>query len=148
MQIKGHAHIAAPTRLVWDALTDPVVLARLIPGCESMTGSPWQGYDITVAQGVGGMKARLAGRLDLSEVEEGRGCLIHAEGRGGAAGLAHGTGRLGFLPDGVGTRLSWDLDARLGGKLALIPGFMVRRVAERMIDGFVDRFRRDVEGAP
>ena len=44
---------------MWAALIDPEVLRRLIPGCETMTGSPATGYDIAVAREVGGLTVRL-----------------------------------------------------------------------------------------
>ena len=61
MQITGEKVIAAAPEAVWAALIDPEFLKALIPGCESMTGSPVTGYDITVARSVGGMTARLTG---------------------------------------------------------------------------------------
>jgi carbon monoxide dehydrogenase subunit G len=146
MEMSGEARIGASPETVWAALTDPSVLCRLISGCESMTGDPLRGYDITVAQGVGTMRARLSGRLDLTEVAPGRGCLIHAEGRGGAAGLAAGTARIRFLPEPGGTRLTYAVEARLGGRLARVPGFVVRAVARRMVDTFFARFAAVVEG--
>ena len=148
MDLTGEKLIAAPPEAVWAALTDPEFLSRLIPGCETMTGSPETGYDITVARSVGGMTARLSGRFDMTEVVPARGCLLTGEGRGGAAGLAKGTARIGLRPEGVGTCLSWDIRAELGGKLAALPGFVVNMAARKVADGFVERFTAAIEARP
>jgi hypothetical protein len=81
MQLVGEKLLAAPPDRVWAALIDPDFLKALIPGCQSMTGDPETGYDITVERNVGGMAARLSGRFDLSEVEPGRGCVLTGSGR-------------------------------------------------------------------
>lgn len=146
MDLSGDKLIAAAPEAVWAALIDPEFLKTLIPGCETMTGSPETGYDITVARGVGGMTARLSGRFDMTEVEPARGCLLTGEGRGGAAGLAKGTARIRLRPEGKGTRLSWDIGAELGGKLASLPGFVVTMAARKVADGFVERFTAAIEG--
>lgn len=147
MELSGETVIAAPPDVVWAGLTDPALLGRLIPGCEAMTGSPEAGYDLTVAQGVGGLRARLAGRFDLFDVTPGRGCRVRAEGRGGAAGLARGEARVRLRPEGEGTRLGYELRAELGGRLAVLPAILVRAVARRMVDRFLDRFRAELAGA-
>lgn len=148
MQMSGAKTITASPEEVWAALIDPEFLKVLIPGCESMTGSPDSGYDITVARQVGGMTARLTGFFDLSEVEPGRGCVLSGGGTGGGAGHAKGTARVRLAPEGQGTRLTWDIAAELGGKLANLPGFVVRLAAQKVADGFVERFAAAIERRP
>lgn len=146
MQLTGERIVAAPPEAVWAALVDPAFLKRLIPGCEMMTGDPERGYDITVTRSVGGMEARMTGRFDMTEVQPGRGCLL--TGAGGAAGVgdARGSARIGLSPEGEGTRLSWDIAAELGGRLAAVPEFLVNIAARRVADGFVERFSAAIEG--
>lgn len=148
MQLSGEKDIAAAPEAVWDALVDPEFLKALIPGCESMTGDPESGYDITVARNVGGMTARLTGFFDLSEVEPAKGCILSGGGSGGGAGHAKGTARIRLRPEGEGTRLSWDIAAELGGKLGSLPGFVVKLAAQKMADGFVERFAAAIEKRP
>ena len=148
MQLTGEKTIAAAPEAVWAALIDPEFLKALIPGCESMTGSPETGYDITVARQVGGLTARLTGFFDLSEVEPGRGCVLSGGGSGGGAGHAKGTARIRLAPGGEGTRLSWDIAAELGGKLSSLPGFVVKLAAQKVADGFVERFAAAIEKRP
>ena len=50
------------------------------------------------------------------------------------------------MPEGTGTRLSWDLEAATEGTIARIPDFVVRIAAGRVADGFIRRFKAAVEG--
>lgn len=146
MELSGAKVIAAPPATVWAALVDPSFLKGLVPGCESMRGSPAAGYDITVSRRVAGLEARMTGRFVLSEVEPARGCLLTGGGEGGAAGHARGTARIRLAPEGEGTRLSWDIRAEVGGKLAALPDFLVSMAASKVAAGFVERFAAAIEG--
>ena len=148
MDLTGDTRVAAPPAAVWAALIDPDLLCRLIPGCEAMTGDPERGYDITVARTLAGMTARLSGRIDMTEVAPAQGCLLHAQGTGGAAGLARGTARIALLPEGEGTRLSWVIAAEVGGRLGALPVFVVDAAARRLAAAFAERFCAEVEGRP
>lgn len=146
MKLSGEETIAAPPAAVWAALIDPVVLGRLIPGCESMTGSPATGYDVVAGRRVAGAELRLTGRVDMANVRAGEATDLVASGSGGAAGGARGTARIRLAPEGGGTRLGWDLDAEVEGALARLPGFAVRLAAGAIAEGFLHRFKAAVEG--
>ena len=146
MEMSGDKLVAAPPAAVWAALIDPEFLKALIPGCESMTGDPASGYDITVRRAVGGMSARMTGRFDLTDLRPAEGCLLTGHGRAGGAGEASGSCRIRLAPEGAGTRLSWQIAAETGGRLASIPDFIVTMAARKVADGFVERFAAALEG--
>ena len=51
MKIAGTNTIPFPVDQVWDALLDPAVLVRTIPGCERMETKGDHAYDMTVTAG-------------------------------------------------------------------------------------------------
>ena len=53
MKITGGATLHAPVGTVWTALNDPAVLVRTIPGCERLTATAPDTYQLTVTAGVG-----------------------------------------------------------------------------------------------
>jgi len=61
-----------------------------IPGCQELTGTPEDGFEATVVQKVGPVKATFKGAVALSDVVEGESYKISGEGKGGAAGFAKG----------------------------------------------------------
>lgn len=146
MEIEGERRVAAAPEAVWAALVDPAALARLIPGCETMTGDVASGYALTVARRVAGADIRMTGRFALSEVEPARGCLLTGAGEAGGAGGASGTCRIALTPEGGGTRLGWRIRFETTGKLAAVPDFVATMAARRVGEGFVERFAAAVEG--
>jgi carbon monoxide dehydrogenase subunit G len=111
-----------------------------------MTGDPSRGYDIAAERQVGKATIRLEGRIELAQVEPGRGALLHASGQGGPVGGARGTARIRIEPEGAGSRLSWTVEAEPEGRLAALPGFIIDAAARRVANGFVQRFAAAIEG--
>ena len=109
MELQGEQWIPAGRETVWRALDDPELLARCVPGCEEIR------------------------RLDVVEPQ---GCRIAFEGSGGAAGMAKGESRVTLATEGNGTRLTYTVEAAVGGKLGQIGGRLVSASARKMADEF------------
>ena len=71
-------------------LNDPAVLRECIPGCESLEGSPGEGFSARVTTKVGPVKATFNGAVTLSNVNPPESYTISGEGKGGVAGFAKG----------------------------------------------------------
>jgi carbon monoxide dehydrogenase subunit G len=147
MEMSGSRQIAAPRDLVWAALNDREVLKVSIPGCESLTGDPAQGFEATVKQKVGPVSATFSGRVRLSDVDAPNGCTITGEGKGGAAGFAKGGAAVRLAEAEGGTLLTYEVTANVGGKLAQLGSRVIDGFAKKMADSFFDNFRAAVEPA-
>ncbi len=145
MQLTDHRDIAAPTAAVWAAILDPEVLKSCIPGCESLTGSPENGFEAVVVQKVGPVKARFTGVVQLSDMVPEKSVTITGEGKGGPAGFAKGGAQVVLAPEGAGTRLSYTVEASVGGKLAQLGSRIVDGFAKRMADQFFENFKTALE---
>lgn len=146
MQLTDHRDIAASPETVWAAILDPEVLKACIPGCESLTGSPEAGYEAVVVQKVGPVKARFTGIVTLSDMVAGQSLTITGEGKGGPAGFAKGGAKVTLAPESGGTRLSYEVEANVGGKLAQLGSRIIDGFAKKLADEFFERFRSTVEG--
>ncbi|AXQ93292.1 carbon monoxide dehydrogenase subunit G [Cereibacter azotoformans] len=146
MQLADQRTIAADPATVWAAILDPEVLRVCIPGCESLTGSPAEGYEAIVTQKVGPVKARFTGHVTLSDMVEEQGLTISGEGKGGAAGFARGSAKLAMSPAEGGTLLSYEVDVHVGGKLAQLGSRIIDGFSRKMADQFFERFQSAVEG--
>ena len=146
MQLTEQREIAADPAIVWAGLTDPEVLKACIPGCQEMTGSAEEGFDAVVVQKVGPVKATFKGRVTLTDVVEGESCTISGEGKGGPAGFAKGAAKVALSPTGEGTRLAYEVEAKVGGKLAQLGSRVIDGFAKKMADQFFTRFQEVVEG--
>jgi carbon monoxide dehydrogenase subunit G len=146
MQMSDTREIAAPTDIVWRAILDAEVLRACIPGCESLSGSVEEGYQAVVKQKVGPVSATFTGVVQLSDIVEGRSLRISGEGKGGVAGFAKGGADMVLEPTEGGTRLSYTVDASVGGKIAQLGSRIIDGFARKLADEFFTRFQEAVEG--
>ena len=128
MDLSDSRVIAAPRAQVWAALLSPEVLKECVPGCQEMTGSPEDGFEAVVVQKVGPVKATFRGAVTLSDMVEPESLTLSGEGKGGAAGFAKGGANVTLEEVPEGTKLSYVVEAKVGGKLA--------QLGSRIIDGF------------
>lgn len=149
MEMHASRHIAADRDTVWAALNDPETLKACIPGCEELTGSPEDGFAAVVKQKVGPVKATFKGQVTLSDVVPSVSYTISGEGKGGVAGFAKGGAKIALAdhPEG-GTELTYDVEAKVGGKIAQLGSRLVDSFASKMADQFFERFQAHVEGPP
>ena len=147
MEMHSSRHIAADRATIWAALNDAETLKACIPGCEELTGSPEEGFAAVVKQKVGPVKATFKGEVTLSDVVPEVSYTISGEGKGGVAGFAKGAAQVALAdhPDG-GTELTYDVDAKVGGKIAQLGSRLVDSFATKMADQFFERFQAHLEG--
>ena len=148
MQLSDQRDIKAAPAVVWAAILDRDVLQAAVPGCESMTGSAADGFEAVVVQKVGPVKARFTGLVKISDIVEGQSLRISGEGKGGPAGYAKGGANVTLTPIPGGTRLAYEVEANVGGKLAQLGSRIIDGFAKKLADDFFARFQAAVEGPP
>jgi carbon monoxide dehydrogenase subunit G len=146
MELSGERVIAADRMTVWAALNDAEVLKACIPGCQELTGSPAEGFEATVVQKVGPVKATFKGAVQLSDIVEGTSYKISGEGKGGAAGFAKGGADVRLADVEGGTSLAYEVEAKVGGKIAQLGSRLIDGFAKKMADQFFTTFQEQVEG--
>ena len=142
MQLNDQRDIKATPDVVWAAILDPQMLQAAIPGCESVSGSVEDGFEAVVTQKVGPVKATFTGMVRFSDIQPGQGLTISGEGKGGPAGFAKGGAKVRLDPIPEGTRLSYEVDASVGGKLAQLGSRIIDGFAKKMADEFFQRFQQ------
>ena len=145
MQLTDSRDIMASPAVVWAAILNPEVLKECVPGCESMVGSVADGFTAVVVARVGPVKATFTGAVTLSDIDVGKAVKISGEGKGGVAGHAKGSAMVTMEPIEGGTRLHYDVDAAVGGKLAQLGSRIIEGFAKKMADEFFERFQSAVE---
>lgn len=147
MELKGTQTINAARAQVWAALNDPAVLRQCIPGCESFRSDSDSTYAIVIMAAVGPVKAKFNGKLVLSDVRPEEGYTLSFEGSGGVAGFGKGGANVSLQTVETGTTLHYEVNARVGGKLAQVGARLIDGVAARMAEEFFSRFKAVVENA-
>lgn len=136
MDITGTYDIPGDRRTVWAALNDPEVLRECIPGCQELDRSE-EGFNAKVTAKVGPVKATFSGTVTFEEVNEPESYVIVGSGKGGAAGFAKGRARVTLEEIGSdATRLSYTVDAQVGGKLAQVGNRLIQGTAQKYANDF------------
>jgi len=146
MEMSGEQLIAAPQQTVWNALNDPEMLKASVPGCESIERSGDNEFQVLMVARVGPVSAKFKGKLTLSDVKPPDSYSIAFEGQGGPAGFAKGGAQVRLSPEAGKTKLSYDVKASVGGKLAQIGSRLVDAAAKKVADDFFRNFNAKVGG--
>ena len=146
MQMTDSRVIAASPDAVYAALLEPEILKACVPGAQDVTGTVEDGFEATVVQKVGPVKATFKGQVTLSDLVPGRSITIEGEGKGGAAGFAKGGAKVTLAAVDGGTELSYDVEAKVGGKLAQLGSRLIDGFAKKMADQFFGNLQETLEG--
>jgi uncharacterized protein len=143
MTMAGEVVLPAERPAVWAALNDPDVLKSCIPGCETLEKVSDTEFQATAKVSVGPVRASFKGKVLLSDIEPTLGYTITGEGQGGVAGFAKGGAkvRLADAEEG-GTRMTYDVEAQVGGKIAQLGGRLINGVAKKYADQFFGNFAK------
>ena len=121
----------------WDALLDPAVLVRTIPGCERLEATGENAYAMTVTAGVAAIKGTYTGTCVLSDLVPQESLVMRLQGAG-APGTVDATVRVAFSGDEASTRVEYDADAVVGGMVGGVGQRMLTSVSRRMAKEFFD----------
>jgi carbon monoxide dehydrogenase subunit G len=135
VNLDGSAVLSATPEQVWSVITDPAVLARTIPGCESLEQVGEDSYTMVVSAGVGAIRGKYAGEVRLSDLSFPKSYVMHASGSGGP-GSVRATVQITLAPSDAGTELTYSADAVVGGAVAGVGQRMITGVAKRMAGQF------------
>lgn len=148
MNITGQQTIAATPQLVWDALNNPEILKRCLPGCESVESSAAGEFLIVMAAVIGPLRARFKGTLRITEAKPPESCVMVFQGEGGAVGFGKGSSTVSLAAVAGGTELEYTAKAEIGGKLAQVGSRLIETVARKLSDDFFKAFRQQLSPGP
>jgi carbon monoxide dehydrogenase subunit G len=134
VNLDGSAVLHADPDTVWSVITDPAVLARTIPGCESLEQVGDDAYKMNVSVGVGAIKGTYAGEVRLTDQQRPSSYVMHASGAG-APGNARAT-----------VTINLSADAVIGGPVAGVGQRMISGVAKRMAGQFFKAIDDELTG--
>ena len=147
MDMVGEARLDASRSVVWDALNNPEVLKKSIPGCEDLQKLSETSYSAVVVSKVGPIKARFLGNVTLSDIIAPSSYTLVGEGQGGMAGFAKAEIQVELEElDQSLTLLRYTVKANVGGKLAQLGSRLIDATARKNADDFFESFSRAVGG--
>ncbi|MEM9360685.1 MAG: carbon monoxide dehydrogenase subunit G, partial [Pseudomonadota bacterium] len=129
MKMSGTRQLPAAQADVWSALNDVKVLKRCIPGCQSLEKVSDDQLKATVGLKIGPINAKFNGEVTLSDMNPPNSYRISGSGKGGAAGSASGGADVKLEAKDGGTELSYDVDAKVAGKIAQLGARLIDATA-------------------
>ena len=144
----GEERIAAPLDRVWQALNDPQVLQQCIPGCQSLAKEGEDRLRAVVEVKIGPIGARFNANITLANIQPSQGYTLIGEGQGGTVGSAKATIQVRLQSESTVTRLFYDVDAQVGGRLAQLGGPIIDATAKQFAAKFFSKFGLLVSGVP
>lgn len=146
MLISGTNVLNSPVDKAWDALLDPMVLVRTIPGCERLETTGENAYGMTVTAGVAAIKGTYSGSCVLSDLNIHDSLVMKLDGAG-APGTIGANVRVGFTDSGDGTTtISYEADAVVGGMIGGVGQRMLTSVSRRLAGEFFDNVDKAMSG--
>ena len=144
MEMSGEQIIPATQAQTWAALNDPEILKACVPGCESIEKTAENEYVVLMTARIGPVSAKFKGKLALSDLNPPDSYSIAFEGQGGVAGFGKGGAKVQLLPEAGNTKLSYQVKANVGGKLAQIGSRLVDAAAKKLAEEFFNAFNAKV----
>ena len=124
VKLAGSHEFDAPKEAVWEALLDPDVLSRILPGCKQLDRSGENEFKGEISIRVGPVQGSFNGTVNLKEIDPPNSYRMELAGQG-RPGYVKGTGALRLEGDAP-TTLHYDGDAQLSGRIA--------SVGQRLVD--------------
>lgn len=130
MKVTGEAVLHAPAERVWQALQDPAVLVRTLPGCERLETTGPDSYAMVVTAGVASMRGTYSGEVKLRDHQPPDSFVMSASGAGSPGTVSTEVQVRLAEQEGV-TTLRYDADAVVGGMIGGVGQRMLASVAKK-----------------
>lgn len=141
MELKGERLLAADRATAWAALNDTEMLKNCVPGCESITATGENQFEIVMTAAVGPVKARFKGKMALADIDPGNAYTMKFDASGGPTGFVRGEARVTLADEPARqTKLTYVANAHIGGKLAQVGSRLIDAAAGATADKFFEAF--------
>jgi carbon monoxide dehydrogenase subunit G len=145
VEITGEYRIHAPRQQVWEALNDPEMLKKCIPGCESLEKVTDTELKAQIKAAVGPVRAKFNSKLMLENLNPPESYTLVGESKAGAAGHGRGSADVRLTEEDGVTTLRYSADFKVGGKLAQVGSRLVAGATKKTADEFFGNFSRELD---
>ena len=141
MKLSGSYQINLSKEKVWEALNDPEILKKAIPGCEEFTKNSDTEFTATATNKIGPFNASFTGDIELTELDPPNSYKITGSGNS-PVGFASGEATVKLEDNEKGTNLIYEVEANVGGKIAQVGSRLIDMTAKKMADIFFGKFSK------
>jgi len=139
MKLTGSYQINLKKQKVWDALNDSEILKQAIPGCEELKKNSNTEFTATATNKIGPFNATFTGDIKLKDLNPPNSYKITGSGNS-PVGFASGEATVKLEDYEDGTKLTYNVEANVGGKIAQVGSRLIDMTAKKMADIFFGKF--------
>ncbi len=133
----GDFEVARSPEEVYDFLTDPHKFAPLLPDFQGMDIQDERHFAVKVNVGVSYIKGTANVKMELAEAN--RPVRAQYKGQGSVAGgNVSLTAGFDLAPAGVGTRVAWQGEAQIFGRLTSVAGGLLEPLGKKNVQKLID----------
>ena len=141
MKLTGSYQINLEKQKVWEALNDLKVLKESIPGCEVFKKNSDTEFTATATNKIGPFNATFTGDIELKDLNPPNSYKITGSGNS-PVGFASGEASVNLEDHEGGTKLTYNVEANVGGKIAQVGSRLIDMTAKKMADIFFGKFSK------
>ena len=139
MKLSGSYQINLEKQKVWEALNDSEILKQSIPGCDEFTKNSETNFTAKATNKIGPFNATFTGEIELKDLNPPNSYKISGSGNS-PVGFAQGEANVKLEDSDGGTKLTYSVDAQVGGKIAQLGSRLIDMTAKKMADIFFGKF--------
>ena len=139
MKLSGSYQINLPKEKVWEALNDPEILKQAIPGCEEFIKNSETEFTAKATNKIGPFNASFTGDVELKDLNPPNSYKITGSGNS-PVGFASGEASVKLEDENGVTKLIYEVEANVGGKIAQVGARLIDMTAKKMADIFFGKF--------
>ena len=139
MKLSGSYQINLEKQKVWESLNDPEILKKAIPGCEEFKKNSDTEFTATATNKIGPFNASFTGDVELKDLNPPNSYKITGSGNS-PVGFASGEATVNLEDCEGGTKLIYNVEANVGGKIAQVGSRLIDMTAKKMADIFFGKF--------
>jgi len=141
MKLSGSYQINLNKQKVWEALNNPEILQKAIPGCEEFKKNSDTNFTATATNKIGPFNASFTGDIELKEINAPHSYVIEGSGNS-PVGFASGEAKVKLEESDGGTKLIYEVEANVGGKIAQVGSRLIDMTAKKIADIFFGKFSK------
>ena len=139
MKLSGSYQINLEKQKVWEALNNPEILKQTIPGCEEFIKNSDTQFTAKATNKIGPFNASFTGDIELVDLDPPNSYRISGSGNS-PVGFASGEATVKLENYENGTKLIYEVEANVGGKIAQVGSRLIDMTAKKMADIFFGNF--------
>lgn len=147
MEVKGDYKFKASPDKVWRVLTNPQALQNALPGCDTLTETETNHYDVTLKLSIASIKGTYHGKIHMDDLQTPTHFKLMVEGHS-ANGYLNGEATFDLSTEGEGDKLktvvAYKGVAIIGGTLASVGARLLSPIAKLLIGNFFKNMEKQI----